>query len=163
MFEQRAGHDDQAVWCPRFCLYGNRNVTYGLARGARAGVGSAEGMTTVELRRANGRLHATDAERCEPPSLFGCRSVVVKDGVLITASATTDAIIHQAAAMCRKRRRIVLSPAAKAAGARVHSVARAGGVIGVCAGRKLDAEQTTTDHRAVDFAADAVPPDAVVV
>jgi hypothetical protein len=120
-------------------------------------------MTTGELRRANGRLHATNAERCELASVFGCRSVVVKDGVLITASAMTDAIIHQAAAMCRKRGRIVLLPAIKAAGTRVHSVARAGGVTGLHAGRKFDAEQTTVDDRAVDSAADAVPPEAVVV
>ncbi len=110
--------------CTRVCLYGARTVRYVSARGARAGVRGAGGMTTGELRRANGRLHATNAERCELASVFGCRSVVVKDGVRITASAMTDAIIHQAAAMCRKRSRIVLLPAIKAAEARIHSVAR---------------------------------------
>ncbi len=120
-------------------------------------------MTTGELRRANGRLHATDAERCELDSVFGCRPVVVKDAILITASAMTDAIIHQAGPMCRTRGRIVLLSAIKVAGARIHSVARAGGVTGRDAGRKFDAEQTTADDRAVVSATDAVSPEAVVV
>ena len=86
------------------------------------------GLLTVQLLRGHGcRVVGidTNADRCELAKTFGCRTIVVMggvdpveaasalaggrgvDGVLITASATTDEIIHQAAAMCRKRGRIV--------------------------------------------------------
>ncbi len=68
-----------------------------------------------------------NAERCRLAREFGCETVDLStgadpvkaaiafsegrgvDGVLITASAKTDEIIHQAAEMCRKRGRIVLT------------------------------------------------------
>lgn len=86
------------------------------------------GLLTVQLLRGHGCQVVgidTNAARCDLAANYGCRSIVVKDGVdpvdavvaiaggrgvdgaLITASATTDEIIHQAAAMCRKRGRIV--------------------------------------------------------
>ncbi len=86
------------------------------------------GLLTAQLLRGHGcRVVGidTNAARCNLAANFGCETVVVKhgtntveaavamagghslDGVLITASASTDEIIHQAAAMCRKRGRIV--------------------------------------------------------
>ncbi len=87
------------------------------------------GLLAVQLLRGHGCQVVgidTNADRCALAATFGCRSLVVKDGVdpvdaavafaggrgvdgvLITASATTDEIIHQAAVMCRRRGRIVL-------------------------------------------------------
>lgn len=87
------------------------------------------GLLTVQLLRGHGcRVVGIDpnAARCDLATTFGCRAAVAEDGVdpidavvaiaggrgldgaLITASASTDEIIHQAAAMCRKRGRIVL-------------------------------------------------------
>jgi predicted dehydrogenase/NADPH:quinone reductase-like Zn-dependent oxidoreductase len=87
------------------------------------------GLVTVQLLRANGcRVIGTDVDcgRLRLAESFGVRTVNVGDGadpvaaamsvtggkgvdgVLITASAKTDEIVHQAAAMCRKRGRIVL-------------------------------------------------------
>ncbi|MCA9243395.1 MAG: bi-domain-containing oxidoreductase, partial [Phycisphaerales bacterium] len=68
-----------------------------------------------------------NSERCRLAREFGCETVDLStgadpvkaaqafsegggvDGVIITASAKTDEIIHQAAEMCRKRGRIVLT------------------------------------------------------
>lgn len=86
------------------------------------------GLLAVQLLRGHGCQVVgidTNAARCDLAARFGCRTIVVKqgidpvdaavaiagghgmDGVLISASASTDEIIHQAAAMCRKRGRIV--------------------------------------------------------
>lgn len=87
------------------------------------------GQVAVQLLRASGcRVLGVDvnAERCKLAESFGCQTVCVGeggdpiqaalafskghgvDGVLITASAKNDQIMHQAAQMCRKRGRIVL-------------------------------------------------------
>ncbi len=87
------------------------------------------GLVAVQLLRAHGcRVLGIDINpgRCELARRFGCESVVISegtdpikateafsqgrglDGVLITASAKTDDIVHQSAQMCRKRGRIVL-------------------------------------------------------
>ncbi len=87
------------------------------------------GLMAVQFLRANGCSVLgvdTNAERCRLAETFGCQTASpaegadpVKaamafsqsegaDGVLITASAKTNAIIKQAADMCRKRGRIVL-------------------------------------------------------
>jgi predicted dehydrogenase/threonine dehydrogenase-like Zn-dependent dehydrogenase len=87
------------------------------------------GLVTAQLLRAHGcRVVGTDVsgKRLALAEQFGVRAVDVAhggdpvteamaatggrgvDGVLITASTKDDEIIHQAAAMCRKRGRIVL-------------------------------------------------------
>jgi len=87
------------------------------------------GQLGVQLLRAHGgHVLGLDVNpaRCELAQRFGCRTVAAAegtdpiqaalafsggkgvDGVLITASASGDEIIHQAAQMCRKRGRIVL-------------------------------------------------------
>ena len=87
------------------------------------------GLVTVQLARASGcNVIGIDisAERLKLAESFGARIVNASEGgdpvavvnaltnargadcVLITASAKTDDIVHQAAAMCRKRGRIVL-------------------------------------------------------
>ncbi|MHB8865398.1 MAG: bi-domain-containing oxidoreductase [Pirellulaceae bacterium] len=87
------------------------------------------GLVTVQLLRANGcnviGIDISD-ERLKLAESFGARTINAAagsdpvaavsawtnargaDAVLITASAKTDDIVHQAAAMCRKRGRIVL-------------------------------------------------------
>lgn len=87
------------------------------------------GVVAAQLLRAHGcRVLGVDVNptRCELARSFGCDAYVAGegadpvsaaqafsrgvgvDGVLITASARSDEIIHQAAQMCRKRGRIVL-------------------------------------------------------
>lgn len=87
------------------------------------------GLLTVQMLRANGcRVLGVDldSEKCALAASFGATvcdlskgqdAVAVAaefsdgkgvDGVLITASAKTDQIVHDAATMCRKRGRIVL-------------------------------------------------------
>jgi len=87
------------------------------------------GLLTAQLLRASGcEVLAVDlsGERLKLAEGFGARTVNLGaggdpiaaaeawtagagvDGVIITASAKTDAIMHQAAAACRKRGRIVL-------------------------------------------------------
>ncbi len=87
------------------------------------------GLVTVQLLRANGcNVIGIDIseERLKLAESFGARTIhgsaggdpvttvsswtnaCGADAVLITASAKTDEIVHQAAAMCRKRGRIVL-------------------------------------------------------
>lgn len=87
------------------------------------------GLVTAQLLRANGcRVIGTDvsADRLRLAESFGVQAVNVAaggdpvaaamaategrgvDGVIITASAKTDELVHQAAVMCRKRGRIVL-------------------------------------------------------
>lgn len=87
------------------------------------------GLVTAQFLLASGcRVVATDvnAERLALAASFGCETVNVGeggnavtsaqaltegrgvDGVIITASAKTDQIVHEAAEMCRKRGRIVL-------------------------------------------------------
>ncbi len=87
------------------------------------------GQLGAQLLRAHG-CHVLGSDvnpaRCELAQRFGCRTLAAAegtdpvqaalafsggkgvDGVLITASASGDEIIHQAAQMCRKRGRIVL-------------------------------------------------------
>lgn len=86
------------------------------------------GLLTAQFLQAHG-CHAIgidpNASRCGLASTLGCGAVCGGgadpveaaralsdgrgvDGVLITASAKTDKIVHQAAQMCRKRGRIVL-------------------------------------------------------
>jgi predicted dehydrogenase/threonine dehydrogenase-like Zn-dependent dehydrogenase len=87
------------------------------------------GLIAAQLLRAHGcNVLGVDINpaRCALARTFGCEAVAVAegvdpvkaaegfshgrgvDGVLITASAKTDEIVHQAAQMCRKRGRIVL-------------------------------------------------------
>ena len=87
------------------------------------------GLLTVQLLRSSGcEVMAVDLtpDRLRLAEVFGAQTVNVGtggdpiaasqawtggkgvDGVLITASAKTDAIIHQAAESCRKRGRIIL-------------------------------------------------------
>jgi len=87
------------------------------------------GMLALQLLRAHGaRVIGIDVDpsRCELARALGCDAIAVTaresavraalafsgergvDGVLITASAHDDDIVHQAASMCRKRGRIVL-------------------------------------------------------
>ncbi len=87
------------------------------------------GLMAVQILRAHGcSVLGIDLNpaRCALARQFGCEAVALSegadpvraaetfsrgrgvDGVLITASAKTDEIIHQAAQMCRKRGRIVL-------------------------------------------------------
>ena len=87
------------------------------------------GLMAVQMLRANGcRVLGIDLdpEKCALAASFGADVCDVSkgedpvaiaeafsegtgvDGVLITASAKSDAIVHQAATMCRKRGRIVL-------------------------------------------------------
>ncbi|MFO0840245.1 MAG: bi-domain-containing oxidoreductase [Phycisphaerae bacterium] len=87
------------------------------------------GLVGAQLLRAHGcEVLGVDvnAARCDLARTMGCEAVCVGqgadpvqaalafsrgggvDGVLITASAKTDEIIHQAAQICRKRGRIVL-------------------------------------------------------
>ena len=86
------------------------------------------GLVTIQLLRASGcQVLAVDVNesRLKMAEQFGARtynaasgdpivagqawtSGVGVDGVLITASAKTDDIVHQAAEMCRKRGRVVL-------------------------------------------------------
>ena len=87
------------------------------------------GLTAVQLLRAHGASVLgidVDRERCSLAEECGCRTASLSagtdpvktagafsrgrgvDGVLITATAKSDDIIHQAANMCRKRGRIVL-------------------------------------------------------
>jgi predicted dehydrogenase/threonine dehydrogenase-like Zn-dependent dehydrogenase len=87
------------------------------------------GLMAVQFLRASGcRVLGTDVNqaRCDLARQFGCEAVNTAagadpvraaeaytagrglDGVMITASAKTDEIMHQAAKMCRKRGRIVL-------------------------------------------------------
>ena len=87
------------------------------------------GQIAVQLLRAHGcRVLGIDINRarCELAERFGAQTVAVGegadpvraaetfssgrgvDGVIITASAKTDEIMHQSAQMCRKRGRIVL-------------------------------------------------------
>lgn len=86
------------------------------------------GLLAVQLLRAHGgNVLGIDVnpQRCELAQRLGCRAACAGqgadpvqaarafghggvDGVLITASAKTDEIMHQAAEMCRKRGRIVL-------------------------------------------------------
>jgi predicted dehydrogenase/threonine dehydrogenase-like Zn-dependent dehydrogenase len=87
------------------------------------------GMLALQLLRAHGaRVIGIDVDpaRCELARALGCDATAVAsrasairaaqvfsrergvDGVLITASAKNDDIVHQAASMCRKRGRIVL-------------------------------------------------------
>ena len=87
------------------------------------------GLLTVQLLRAHGcRVLGIDInpDRCRLAESLGCQAVCAAggadpvkaaeafsrgralDGVLITASAKSDEIMHQAAQMCRKRGRIVL-------------------------------------------------------
>ncbi|MBN1999852.1 bi-domain-containing oxidoreductase [candidate division KSB1 bacterium] len=97
---------------------GEKIVVYGLG---------LIGQITAQLLLANGcRVMGVDLveQRLELARRFGVFAVPAGsdpvtaadawsngrgvDGVLITASATTDDIVHQSAAMCRKRGRIVL-------------------------------------------------------
>ncbi|MBP7275301.1 MAG: bi-domain-containing oxidoreductase [Kiritimatiellae bacterium] len=86
------------------------------------------GLTTIQLLRASGcAVLAVDvnAERLRIAAGYGAQTCHAEgadpvtaalawtngagaDGVLITASARDDSIVHQAATMCRKRGRIVL-------------------------------------------------------
>jgi predicted dehydrogenase/threonine dehydrogenase-like Zn-dependent dehydrogenase len=86
------------------------------------------GLVTIQLLRASGcAVLAVDVneQRLKMAEQFGAQTYNAKagdpiaagqawtggagaDGVLITASAKTDDIVHQAAEMCRKRGRIVL-------------------------------------------------------
>lgn len=87
------------------------------------------GLLTTQLLRASGcEVLAVDlsAERLALAKSFGARTINIgeggdpvaaveawtastgADGVLITASAKSDAIVHQAATACRKRGRIIL-------------------------------------------------------
>ena len=87
------------------------------------------GLLTVQMLRANGcRVLGVDLDsrKCELARAFGAQTCDLSkgesalaaaeefsggrgvDGVLITASAKSDAIVHEAATMCRKRGRIVL-------------------------------------------------------
>lgn len=87
------------------------------------------GLIAVQLLRSNGcEVLAVDfkSERLKLAAEFGARTVDLSsggdpvaaaqeltggrgvDGVLITASAKTDAIVHQAAQACRQRGRIIL-------------------------------------------------------
>lgn len=99
---------------------GERVVVYGLG---------LLGLMAAQLLRAHGcGVLGIDINprRCELARKFGCEAVAAGegadpvraaetfsqgrgvDGVLITASAKTDEIVHQSAQMCRKRGRIVL-------------------------------------------------------
>lgn len=87
------------------------------------------GLISVQLLRAHGcKVLGIDInpQRCELAKKFGCQAVAIGeggdavkaaeaftagrgvDGVLITASAKTNDIVHQSAQMCRKKGRIVL-------------------------------------------------------
>ena len=87
------------------------------------------GLMTTQLLRASGcQVLAVDLneERLKLAKLYGAKTVNIgdgmdpiaaseawtngmgTDGVIITASAKTDAIMHQAATVCRKRGRIIL-------------------------------------------------------
>jgi len=86
------------------------------------------GLLAVQLLRAQGcgvLAIDVDQSRCDLAAAMGCETVNAAngdpvraaasftgghgiDGVLITASSKSDAIVHQAAEMCRKRGRIVL-------------------------------------------------------
>lgn len=87
------------------------------------------GLVGAQFLRAHGcRVLGVDvnAQRCRLAESFGCETVCVSgggdpvkaaeaftngygaDGVLITASAKNDTIMHQSAQVCRKRGRIVL-------------------------------------------------------
>lgn len=87
------------------------------------------GLLTVQMLRANGcRVLGVDLDssKCELARALGATTCDLSkgedaiaaaqefsagrgvDGVLITASAKTDSIVHDAATMCRKRGRIVL-------------------------------------------------------
>lgn len=87
------------------------------------------GQVGAQLLRAHGcNVLGVDVNpgRCELVRSFGCQAVAISegadpvqaalafsrargvDGVLITAAAKTDEIMHQSASMCRKRGRIVL-------------------------------------------------------
>lgn len=88
------------------------------------------GQIAIQLLKGHGCSVVgvdTNEERCALARSFGVEAIISRegvdpvaaatafsggdgvDGVLITASAKTDAIIHQAAQMCRKRGRIVLT------------------------------------------------------
>ncbi len=88
------------------------------------------GLIAVQLLRANGcRVMGIDFDpaKCEIARQFGVHTVCLAtggdpiaeadmfsrgrgvDGVLITASTKSDEVIHQAAVMCRKRGRVVLT------------------------------------------------------
>ena len=96
------------------------------------------GLISGQLLRAHGcKVLGIDINpgRCELAKQFGCQAVAIgeggdavkaaeaftagrgADGVLITASAKTNDIVHQSAQMCRKKGRIVLV-----------------GVVGLCGG-----------------------------
>ena len=123
--------DDQASFTVlgAIALHGIRLVqpTFG-ERFAVIGLGLV-GQLTAQLLRAHGcDVLGTDInpDRCKLAESFGCHTVSPAnggsplkaaeafsrgrgmDGVLITASAKSDDIVHQAAQMCRKRGRIVL-------------------------------------------------------
>ena len=86
------------------------------------------GLLAVQLLRAQGcgvLAIDVDPSRCDLAASFGCETVNAAsgdplraaasftggngiDGVVITASTKSDAVVHQAAEMCRKRGRIVL-------------------------------------------------------
>ncbi|MCP4193518.1 MAG: Gfo/Idh/MocA family oxidoreductase [Planctomycetaceae bacterium] len=86
------------------------------------------GLVAVQFLRAQGcGVLAVDVDqgRCDMAAAMGCETVNAgtgdpiraataysngkgMDGVLITASSSSDEIVHQAATMCRKRGRIVL-------------------------------------------------------
>lgn len=123
--------DDQASFTVlgSIALHGIRLMNPTLGEGfVVVGLGLL-GLTAAQILRAHG-CHVlgidTNPQRCELARSFGCEVLVARDGadpvkaghafsagrgvdgVLITASARTDAIIHEAAQMCRKRGRIVL-------------------------------------------------------
>ena len=86
------------------------------------------GLMTIQFLRSSGcRVLGSDVnpERCRLAEQFGATAIDTRaadpvkaaeafstgrgvDGVIITASAKTDEIMHQAAQMCRKRGRIIL-------------------------------------------------------
>ncbi|MBW7906883.1 MAG: bi-domain-containing oxidoreductase [Phycisphaerae bacterium] len=110
-------------------MHGIRLLQPGLGEGyVVVGLGLL-GLVAVQLLRASGcNVLGVDvnAARCELAAGFGAATVDIGaggdpvqaglafsrgrgvDGVLITASAKSDEIVHQAAQMCRKRGRIVL-------------------------------------------------------
>ncbi len=123
--------DDQASFTVlgSIALHGIRLMNPTLGEGfVVVGLGLL-GLMAAQILRAHG-CHVlgidTNPQRCELARSFGCEVLVARDGadpvkaghafsagrgvdgVLITASARTDAIIHEAAQMCRKRGRIVL-------------------------------------------------------
>ncbi len=123
--------DDQASFTVlgAIALHGIRlaQPTFG-ERFAVLGLGLV-GQLTAQLLRAHGcDVLGTDInpDRCKLAESFGCEAISAAgggnplkaaeafsrgrglDGVLITASAKSDEIVHQAAQMCRKRGRIVL-------------------------------------------------------